>query len=170
MVDLVGLEPTTSSMPWKRAPSCATGPLFLASFSRSQPSPSNGKRPLAPSPPFRAGKTCAAEPGPAPRGGLATAARGCIQFGQGHDMATLPKDPLQPPRPPLTQPPSRWRRAGLGPTLLALLIILATCIILGAVIWLHKAGPPNQNTPTQPGARRSGPGMAVLPLNWVAPR
>jgi hypothetical protein len=26
MVDLVGIEPTTSSMPWKRAPSCATGP------------------------------------------------------------------------------------------------------------------------------------------------
>src|SRR5438445_13381484 len=29
MVDLVGIEPTTSSMPWKRAPSCATGPLCL---------------------------------------------------------------------------------------------------------------------------------------------
>jgi hypothetical protein len=28
MVDLVGIEPTTSSMPWKRAPSCATGPLL----------------------------------------------------------------------------------------------------------------------------------------------
>ncbi len=28
MVDLVGIEPTTSSMPWKRAPSCATGPRF----------------------------------------------------------------------------------------------------------------------------------------------
>src|SRR5690242_18707906 len=28
MVDLVGIEPTTSSMPWKRAPSCATGPLY----------------------------------------------------------------------------------------------------------------------------------------------
>jgi hypothetical protein len=27
LVDLVGIEPTTSSMPWKRAPSCATGPL-----------------------------------------------------------------------------------------------------------------------------------------------
>ncbi len=26
-MDLVGIEPTTSSMPWKRAPSCATGPL-----------------------------------------------------------------------------------------------------------------------------------------------
>ena len=33
MVDLVGIEPTTSSMPWKRAPSCATGPLFLFSLS-----------------------------------------------------------------------------------------------------------------------------------------
>ena len=28
LVDLVGVEPTTSSMPWKRAPNCATGPLF----------------------------------------------------------------------------------------------------------------------------------------------
>ena len=28
MVDLVGIEPTTSSMPWKRAPSCATGPQY----------------------------------------------------------------------------------------------------------------------------------------------
>ena len=37
LVDLVGIEPTTSSMPWKRAPSCATGPheecfLYLFSF------------------------------------------------------------------------------------------------------------------------------------------
>ena len=31
LVDLVGIEPTTSSMPWKRAPSCATGPLWLGS-------------------------------------------------------------------------------------------------------------------------------------------
>src|ERR1700688_2711063 len=30
MVDLVGIEPTTSSMPWKRAPSCATGPRLGA--------------------------------------------------------------------------------------------------------------------------------------------
>ena len=30
LVDLVGIEPTTSSMPWKRAPSCATGPLRLS--------------------------------------------------------------------------------------------------------------------------------------------
>jgi hypothetical protein len=29
LVDLVGIEPTTSSMPWKRAPSCATGPLLM---------------------------------------------------------------------------------------------------------------------------------------------
>lgn len=28
LVDLVGFEPTTSSMPWKRAPNCATGPAF----------------------------------------------------------------------------------------------------------------------------------------------
>ena len=27
-MDLVGIEPTTSSMPWKRAPSCATGPFL----------------------------------------------------------------------------------------------------------------------------------------------
>jgi hypothetical protein len=26
MVDLDGFEPSTSSMPWKRAPNCATGP------------------------------------------------------------------------------------------------------------------------------------------------
>jgi hypothetical protein len=39
MVDLVGIEPTTSSMPWKRAPSCATGPLF--SFSLSLAAASN---------------------------------------------------------------------------------------------------------------------------------
>ncbi len=32
LVDLVGIEPTTSSMPWKRAPSCATGPLAIAIF------------------------------------------------------------------------------------------------------------------------------------------
>ena len=32
LVDLVGIEPTTSSMPWKRAPSCATGPLAIAVF------------------------------------------------------------------------------------------------------------------------------------------
>jgi hypothetical protein len=29
LVDLTGIEPVTSSMPWKRAPSCATGPLPL---------------------------------------------------------------------------------------------------------------------------------------------
>src|ERR1019366_2001479 len=28
LVDLAGIEPATSSMPWKRAPSCATGPLL----------------------------------------------------------------------------------------------------------------------------------------------
>ena len=27
-MDLAGIEPATSSMPWKRAPSCATGPLM----------------------------------------------------------------------------------------------------------------------------------------------
>ena len=31
-MDLVGIEPTTSSMPWKRAPSCATGPQVGSSF------------------------------------------------------------------------------------------------------------------------------------------
>jgi hypothetical protein len=42
LVDLVGIEPTTSSMPWKRAPSCATGPLF--SFSLSWAAASNSTR------------------------------------------------------------------------------------------------------------------------------
>jgi hypothetical protein len=28
LVDLDGFEPSTSSMPWKRAPNCATGPHF----------------------------------------------------------------------------------------------------------------------------------------------
>ena len=28
-MDLNGFEPLTSSMPWKRAPNCATGPLCL---------------------------------------------------------------------------------------------------------------------------------------------
>ena len=34
MVDLEGFEPSTSSMPWRRAPNCATGPLarFLDSI------------------------------------------------------------------------------------------------------------------------------------------
>jgi hypothetical protein len=33
LVDLIGIEPMTSSMPWKRAPSCATGPLSRKDFS-----------------------------------------------------------------------------------------------------------------------------------------
>jgi hypothetical protein len=32
LVDLAGIEPATSSMPWKRAPSCATGPSALISI------------------------------------------------------------------------------------------------------------------------------------------
>ncbi len=28
-MDLDGFEPSTSSMPWKRAPNCATGPFHL---------------------------------------------------------------------------------------------------------------------------------------------
>jgi hypothetical protein len=32
LVDLIGIEPMTSSMPWKRAPSCATGPLIGGTF------------------------------------------------------------------------------------------------------------------------------------------
>ena len=32
LVDLKGFEPLTSSMPWKRAPNCATGPLLGNSF------------------------------------------------------------------------------------------------------------------------------------------
>ena len=37
MVDLVGIEPTTSSMPWKRAPSCATGPHGYVTFILAEP-------------------------------------------------------------------------------------------------------------------------------------
>jgi hypothetical protein len=39
LVDLIGIEPMTSSMPWKRAPSCATGPLLgrTSSILRSLP-------------------------------------------------------------------------------------------------------------------------------------
>jgi hypothetical protein len=49
MVDLVGIEPTTSSMPWKRAPSCATGPLgggaiAIVQFSLSFVAASNSTR------------------------------------------------------------------------------------------------------------------------------
>jgi hypothetical protein len=46
-VDLIGIEPMTSSMPWKRAPSCATGPLsgrtlsILADHSASVNVPGN---------------------------------------------------------------------------------------------------------------------------------
>lgn len=79
-------------------------------------------------------------------------------------MSTLPKDPLQPPRPPLTQPPSRWKSAGLGPTLLVFLVLLVVVIVVGVAVWLHKSGPPNQNTPTQPGGKKTGPGMVILPV------
>src|ERR1051325_7761482 len=41
MVDLVGIEPTTSSMPWKRAPSCATGPHLYLLFSPTKVHSSN---------------------------------------------------------------------------------------------------------------------------------
>ena len=34
-MDLIGIEPMTSSMPWKRAPSCATGPLRGGTYSLS---------------------------------------------------------------------------------------------------------------------------------------
>jgi hypothetical protein len=39
LVDLVGIEPTTSSMRWKRAPSCATGPHTNPSEGAKQFSP-----------------------------------------------------------------------------------------------------------------------------------
>src|SRR5580700_8249466 len=45
LVDLIGIEPMTSSMPWKRAPSCATGPqreehpLFCWSMSNTSNAP-----------------------------------------------------------------------------------------------------------------------------------
>src|SRR5580693_8528592 len=37
LVDLTGIEPVTSSMPWKRAPSCATGPLLGKDCFHSRP-------------------------------------------------------------------------------------------------------------------------------------
>ena len=43
LVDLIGIEPMTSSMPWKRAPSCATGPLLKKNYlytAARQPLPS----------------------------------------------------------------------------------------------------------------------------------
>ncbi len=42
-MDLIGIEPMTSSMPWKRAPSCATGPLIGGTllFSRMRAGKSN---------------------------------------------------------------------------------------------------------------------------------
>jgi hypothetical protein len=45
-VDLIGIEPMTSSMPWKRAPSCATGPQRegILLFCWSTPNPSNAPR------------------------------------------------------------------------------------------------------------------------------
>src|ERR1700724_597277 len=48
LVDLVGIEPTTSSMPWKRAPSCATGPLRKNELNRRSPRQGRGALPAAP--------------------------------------------------------------------------------------------------------------------------
>src|SRR5580704_7062770 len=42
LVGAVGIEPTTSSMPWKRAPSCATGPR-LKTKSPRPPNRNRGK-------------------------------------------------------------------------------------------------------------------------------
>jgi hypothetical protein len=42
LVDLVGIEPTTSSMPWKRAPSCATGPRLKTRNPKPDKSGSKG--------------------------------------------------------------------------------------------------------------------------------
>jgi hypothetical protein len=45
LVDLIGIEPMTSSMPWKRAPSCATGPLKEGlTYSRGCPPASQSRR------------------------------------------------------------------------------------------------------------------------------
>ena len=38
LVDLDGFEPSTSSMPWKRAPNCATGPHEVGRFYLTTPS------------------------------------------------------------------------------------------------------------------------------------
>ena len=50
LVDLIGIEPMTSSMPWKRAPSCATGPLQGGTclFSAKPRLKSNPERQLGP--------------------------------------------------------------------------------------------------------------------------
>src|ERR1035438_10262065 len=37
LVDLDGFEPSTSSMPWKRAPNCATGPRWIPGSKLDQP-------------------------------------------------------------------------------------------------------------------------------------
>ena len=49
LVDLVGFEPTTSSMPWKRAPNCATGPLTARTsliLRRGTPDSQTGRAPF----------------------------------------------------------------------------------------------------------------------------
>jgi hypothetical protein len=51
LVDLTGIEPVTSSMPWKRAPSCATGPLSGRTFSILRPAARFVNRTAVDSPP-----------------------------------------------------------------------------------------------------------------------
>ena len=45
-MDLKGFEPLTSSMPWKRAPNCATGPHLLEGHSYGNTRPSRLYLPL----------------------------------------------------------------------------------------------------------------------------
>lgn len=44
LVDLVRFELTTSSMPWKRAPNCATGPFCADSLRIAHPKAMNRQR------------------------------------------------------------------------------------------------------------------------------
>ena len=57
-MDLIGIEPMTSSMPWKRAPSCATGPQREEHplFCWSMPNPSNAARVTTAPSPFSTGE------------------------------------------------------------------------------------------------------------------
>src|SRR6201992_3999971 len=56
LVDLIGIEPMTSSMPWKRAPSCATGPLFGRALSIVADAAGQVKKSVRPREPFRRGQ------------------------------------------------------------------------------------------------------------------
>ena len=52
----------------------------------------------------------------------------------------------------------RFRRAGLGPTLIALIVLVVAVIIIGVVVWMRMERPPGNKVPTQP----ANPGMVLL--------